>query len=533
MYEEYFGLKGPPFSIAPDPRFLYMSGQHQEALAHLLYGLRSNGGFVLLTGEVGTGKTTVCRLLLEQVPGDTNVAFIINPRINVEEFLATFCDELGIAYPGGNQSVKVFVDRINAYLLDAHSRGRRTVVIIEEAQNLTYDVLEQVRLLTNLETNEKKLLQVIMIGQPELKEMLERPELRQLAQRITARYHLGPLTEDEVPLYIKHRLSVMGVQRGIFTDSAYKAVFRRSGGIPRLINVICDRAMLGAYVEGEDRIDRKTVNKAVTEVFGKDPSSLKTGAAKRAALILISVVVLSGLLTLSFFALKQPSTGLVSTHQGAMKTNVSSLSPGTGNPAPPAKDERVQEGPYEAIFRLWGAEFRKDGSSACEQALTQGLLCIEDAGSPDDLRIMNRPAVVKLKEAEGKEKPVLLTAFDGQSVTIVTDGETKTFALEDFRGRWTGAYTVLSKRPSGYREKISPGYKGDFVSWIEEKLTRLQGRKIRSGTPGEYDGKLSGEVKNFQKSRGLKPDGVIGLRTILVLNADGSDGPVISGKGGQ
>jgi general secretion pathway protein A len=533
VYEEYFGLKGPPFSIAPDPRFLYMSAQHQEALAHLLYGMRSNGGFVLLTGEVGTGKTTSCRLLLEQIPGDTDVAFIINPRINVEEFLATLCDELGIVYPGGNSSVKVFVDRINAYLLDAHARSRRTVVIIEEAQNLSYDVLEQVRLLTNLETNERKLLQVIMIGQPELRDMLERPELRQLAQRITARYHLGPLTEDEVPLYIKHRLSVMGIQRGIFTDSACKTVFRRSSGIPRLINVICDRALLGAYVEGKDRIDRKMVNKAVSEVFGKGPSSRKMGAVRRAAVILVSVVALAALLTLSFLALKEPSTDLVSTDHGSAKTQHSVVSPGTGMPAPPVKDQSVQEGPYEAMFRLWGAVFRKDGGSACEQALPQGLLCIEDAGSPDDLRIMNRPAVVKLKNAEGKEQPVLLTALDGQSVTIAIDAETKSFTLGDFKERWTGTYTVLSKRPSGYQEKISPGYRGDFVSWIEEKLTRLQGRKIRSGTAGEYDEKLAGEVRKFQKSRGLKPDGVIGPRTILSLNADGPDGPVINRKGVQ
>src|SRR5512133_3680712 len=197
MYQSFFGLAEAPFSIAPDPRYLYMSRSHQEALAHLLYGLSGEGGFVLLTGEVGTGKTTVCRCLLDQIPQNCDVAYIFNPRLTVAELLSTICSEFGIAHPDGNSSIKVFVDCINAYLLDAHARGRNTVLIIDEAQNLSTDVLEQMRLLTNLETNERKLLQIILLGQPELGLMLERPELRQLSQRIVARYHLGPLTRQE------------------------------------------------------------------------------------------------------------------------------------------------------------------------------------------------------------------------------------------------------------------------------------------------------------------------------------------------
>jgi general secretion pathway protein A len=223
MYQSYFNLAEAPFSIAPDPRYLYMSQRHQEALAHLLYGVNGGGGFVLLTGEVGAGKTTVCRCLLEQIPVSCDIAYIFNPKLTVAELLSTICAEFGIACPSGNTSVKVFVDCINAYLLDAHARGRHTVLIIDEAQNLSAEVLEQMRLLTNLETNQRKLLQIILLGQPELATMLAQPELRQLAQRIIARYHLGPLTKQEVSAYVRHRLDVAGAQRPLFPPALIQA----------------------------------------------------------------------------------------------------------------------------------------------------------------------------------------------------------------------------------------------------------------------------------------------------------------------
>lgn len=290
MYREYFGLKELPFSIAPDPRYLYMSNQHQEALAHLVYGINSEGGFVVLTGEVGTGKTTVCRCLLEQIPENCDIAFILNPKLTVEELLATVCDELGISHPEGNTSIKVFVDRINDFLLDAHARGRKTVLIIEEAQNLNTEVLEQVRLLTNLETNQRKLMQIIMLGQPEFREMLSRPELRQLAQRVTARYHLGSLSRKEVAAYVNHRLAVAGTHSKLFPDSTIGKLYRLSGGIPRLINLLCDRALLGAYVQGQDRIDKPTLTKAAREVFGK--TSIRKQHRKTFRRVLASLVLI-------------------------------------------------------------------------------------------------------------------------------------------------------------------------------------------------------------------------------------------------
>jgi len=271
MYAEHFGLKREPFSIAPDPRYLFMSDHHREALAHLLYGVRGGGGFVLLTGEIGAGKTTVCRCFLEQVPKRCNVAYIFNPKLTAIELLKSVCEEFHIPVDRARTigaTVKDFLDPLNEFLLRTHAAGQNNVLIIDEAQNLSADVLEQLRLLTNLETNERKLLQIILIGQPELRDMLARPELEQLAQRVTARFHLEPLNENETAHYIKHRLSVAGMSGLIpFDRDARKRIYDLSRGIPRRINLLCDRALLGAYATGRDRVDKAIVDKAAREVF--------------------------------------------------------------------------------------------------------------------------------------------------------------------------------------------------------------------------------------------------------------------------
>ena len=266
MYLSLFGLKQEPFSIAPDPRYLFMSERHREALAHLLYGVRGGGGFVLLTGEIGAGKTTVCRCFLEQIPKRCNVAYIFNPKLTVEELLRSICDEFHIPaqHPGpGTASVKDYVDALNAFLLKTHAVGQNNVLIIDEAQNLSADVLEQLRLLTNLETSERKLLQIILIGQPELRTMLARPELEQLAQRVTARYHLEALSARETVQYVRHRLAIAGMNRPTpFDRDALQRVYELSRGVPRRINLLCDRALLGTYADGKPRADRAIVEKA-------------------------------------------------------------------------------------------------------------------------------------------------------------------------------------------------------------------------------------------------------------------------------
>lgn len=271
MYESFFGLKETPFSIAPNPHYLYMSKQHNEALAHLVYGVGREGGFVLLTGEVGTGKTTICRCFLEQIPEDTDVAFILNPKLSSDQLLATICDELSIPYIGDSMTIKDYVDYINERLLVSHSKGRHTVLIIDEAQNLAPEVLEQLRLLTNLETHEKKLLQIVLLGQPELQEMFQRQELRQLAQRVTARFHLDALKYEEMEPYVMHRLAVAGAvdPRSIFPKKTLKAMFQITQGIPRIINLVSDRAMLGAYAKSQRFVDPLTLKQAAEEVLGK------------------------------------------------------------------------------------------------------------------------------------------------------------------------------------------------------------------------------------------------------------------------
>ena len=302
MYAEHFGLKREPFSIAPDPRYLFMSEHHREALAHLLYGVRGGGGFVLLTGEIGAGKTTVCRCFLEQVPKRSNVAYIFNPKQTVIELMKSVCEEFHIPLDevrARGATVKDFVDPLNNFLLQAHAAGQNNVLIIDEAQNLSTDVLEQLRLLTNLETNERKLLQIILIGQPELRDMLARPELEQLAQRVTARFHLEPLNENETAHYIKHRLSVAGMSGLIpFDREARKRIHDLARGIPRRINLLCDRALLGAYATGRDRVDRAIVDKAAAEVFDARELGLRRAMASPRRLWLIGGGALGAIVVL-------------------------------------------------------------------------------------------------------------------------------------------------------------------------------------------------------------------------------------------
>src|SRR5262245_55170369 len=270
MYTSFFGLHEKPFAITPDPRYLYLSERHAEALAHLLYGINEAGGFIQLTGEVGTGKTTIIRSLLEQLPAHADVALILNPRVTPAEFLLTICEELRIAVAEpGRGSSKLLMDLIGRRLLDTHARGRRVVLIVDEAQNLSAHTLEQVRLLTNLETVTTKLLQIILIGQPELRDLLARPELRQLAQRITGRYHLSPLSPAETTGYVRHRMRVAGATAEAFAPASLREVHRVSGGVPRIINVVCDRALLGAYTKEEHRISARLVREAASEVYGR------------------------------------------------------------------------------------------------------------------------------------------------------------------------------------------------------------------------------------------------------------------------
>lgn len=290
MYTSHFGMSEAPFSISPDPRFLYMSRSHREAMAHLKYGIEEGGGFVVLTGEVGTGKTTLCRGLVEKLPDRIEVALVLNPQLSHLELLATLCDELGVAYPD-HATVKVLLDALNRYLLRTYAEGRTAVLIIDEAQLLTREVLEQVRILTNLETTKQKLLQIILIGQPELADTLNRVDMRQLSQRVTARYHLGPLDLEDTRVYINYRLAVAGSRKRMFTNGALKQVYKTSGGVPRLINVICDRSLLGAYSSNLKEVSKSVARRAAQEVLGSSIRRLRwRRVPAMTLLILVSLV---------------------------------------------------------------------------------------------------------------------------------------------------------------------------------------------------------------------------------------------------
>jgi general secretion pathway protein A len=538
MYEEYFGFKRKPFSLVPDTHYFFVSAGHREALAHLLFGIKSDGGFVLLTGEVGTGKTTVCRRFLEVLPEDTDVAFILNPKVTVQELLANVCDEFGITYPEGTTSIKVFVSLINEYLLHVHGIGRKAVLIIEEAQNLTPDVLEQIRLLTNLETSQHKLLQIIMLGQPELRDLLSQPQLRQLSQRITARYHLGPLTRDEIPAYVNHRLSMAGLERShLFPPSAMKRLYRLSGGIPRLINVICDRALLGTYVEGKDKVDGTTLNTAAKEVSGR--RTIHWPAAKWIPRPLVSgaIVVLAVLIGVTY--LTYGTRQAVRSVPGALveaKTLTKPLVRGGTLERPAGQSSATtKDAAYSALFTEWHTQYSaSDSRSPCEQAQVSGLRCLKGKGSIASLRQMDSPVVLRLIDGENNEYFAVLTSLSGDAGTFVLGKEKRTADVSELARWWLGDYFVLWRAPPEYKEEVRPGFKGTLVQWVDKQVAQFQGRPSPATPELVYRGELVKAVKRFQVSIGQVPDGIVGPRTIMRLSALAhGDDPTLSRKKGR
>lgn len=528
MYQSYFGLTEAPFSIAPSPRYLYMSQRHQEALAHLLYGVSGDGGFVLLTGEVGTGKTTVCRCLLEQIPETCDVAYIFNPKLTVEELLSTICIEFGIDCPAGNTSIKVFVDRINAHLLEAHAKGRHAVLIIDEAQNLSADVLEQMRLLTNLETNERKLLQIILLGQPELAEMLARPELRQLAQRIIARYHLGTLSKAEVAAYVRHRLEVAGTQHTLFPPAIMGRLYRLSGGVPRIINVLCDRALLGAFVQGKERVDRRTLAQAAREVLHL-PTPARSNLRRVFAL---------GLLLLAGGSLAL--VALQGRDQPPPPAKAVKPVPAAASAKPSAKPVVIEEAALPetlawpegepvtlsqtladtALLRAWGVEYQ--AGDLCRQAEGHGLTCRAGRGGLDELRQLNLPAVLDMRDAQGRGFQATLIGLGPRTATFDLGSASSTIPLGALAAQWSGHYRLLWRMPAAVPAAIRSGDRGPAVAWLRGQLAQLQGgevvaREEAANQEPVFDEALLRQVKRFQLNHGLVPDGSVGPETLIRL----------------
>jgi general secretion pathway protein A len=578
MYPEYFGLKEASFSITPDPRYLYLSHQHQEALAHLLYGAMEGGGFVLLTGEVGTGKTTVCRAFLEQRPDSVDVALVLNPALTVQELLHTVCDEFGIEVPAEVDSSRLLVERLNRYLLQAHAGGRRPVLLIDEAQNLSPAVLEQIRLLTNLETHRHKLLQIFLIGQPELGEVLRQPGLRQLAQRITARYHLRPLSPDETGDYIRHRLAVAGVGRRLFTAAALRRIHRLTGGIPRLINILCDRTLLGAYATQRKIVDSRIVNRAFRELRGEQTTSKRRSRLHPLWLILLLIALTAGAAWLGYnnewkwelpvLAGGEPKSGAAPGRKDQNPLPVPDTVTETEMPAtpPPLSPEPVSK-PVEkvaaepeprpmeaatasmtqrksvipapnplpqvartimdrqiALARLaahWGiSPPAPESIDPCSFIEQQGLRCRQGKGSWDDIRFHDRPALIELSNEAEKKGFALLTGIGPSRALLETDSARIELPLGQLGRYWKGGYIMLWRPPPGGGTLIGPGSSPAYVRWLRQTLARagIQPDDGATGLSTAFDLALSQAVKAFQRRLGLKTDGLAGPETLIQLN---------------
>jgi len=542
MYLSFFGLTEKPFAITPDPRYLYLSERHAEALAHLLYGINEAGGFVQLTGEVGTGKTTIVRSLLAQTPKNAEIALILNPKMTAPEFLLTICEELGIGVPDSALgSLKDLVDILSEYLLRAHAAGHRVVLVVDEAQNLSPEVLEQVRLLTNLETNTQKLLQIILIGQPELRELLARNELRQLAQRITGRYHLNPLSHDETAAYVLHRLRVAGATTDIFAPPALHAVFSLSQGVPRVINVICDRSLLGAYSLDRHRVTASLVRSAAAEVFGRrfTPDWLPWAATAAIALVLSAVTFTVWKVQPwhARAAVSAAAATAVPRDDGASALPVALATTPPVAPKPPQLEkllaqhlaETDTDGAFGKLFGLWGAKYQPSGTDPCTQAGSLGLACIAERGSFGQLRLYNHPAILLLHDGGGATHQVVLTALDDEQAHLDLGGG-QVVSLGELSRYWLGDFVMLWRPASSPVKALASGMRGPQVRWLRQSLQRLHGLQGDAAVSDVFDAELATEVREFQRMHQLAVDGIAGVQTQIALASAvaGADEPLLS-----
>ena len=568
MYQQFFQLRHAPFSIAPDPHYLFMSERHREALAHLLFGVDAGGGFVLLTGEIGAGKTTVCRCFLEQVPPNCNVGYIFNPRLTAVELLRTICEEFRLPAPAPDSSVKDLVDKLNAHLLAAHAEGRNNVLIIDEAQNLSLSVLEQLRLLTNLETSERKLLQIILIGQPELRDMLARPELEQLAQRVIARYHLDALSARETGAYISHRLAVAGLLGATpFPPRLTRLIHKITRGVPRRINLLCDRALLGAYALGVRQVDRAIVRAASAEVFGAQPGARPYrpyAIASVLALLAGGALLASGWNWRDAAALVHapvaatapaapvPATTVPAKADEAPVAPAAASLPAASPPVAPASPPDPAPGPgadsvtaalglepvvraaslsepgslvdgapteeraqLAGLARFWKA--RLGDGEPCKAALEAGLHCFQSAGGLAELRQLGRPAIIAVKDDAGVQRHAVLVALGSAGAGLQIGGQVRIVSLVALGRRMPGRFLTLWRAPPDFRVPLKPGDRGADVDWVAARLAGIN--SYAEPEPGrQYDAALAREVRLFQTAQGLPADGVVGPKTMMALN---------------
>lgn len=548
MYYDFFGFREPPFSIAPDPRYLYLSERHKEALAHLMYGIQGQGGFIVITGEVGTGKTTMSRCFIENVPDHVDIALILNPRLSARELLSSICDELGIAHPAGS-TIKRLVDLINQDLLKAHAAGRHKVLMIDEAQNLSADVLEQLRLLTNLETAEKKLLQIVLLGQPELQELLARPELRQLNQRVTARYHLEALDRSEVQAYVRYRISVAGQRGEIFSESAIRALYRVSGGIPRLINLISDRALLGGYAEGEHLITARHIRAAAREVSGTSaaqrPLTRPRSGGMAALAWALGLMVVSGL-GLWWVERGPGQTGLEwpmaeALTSGAVVRGANDAGPAgagesaTDTAAPPGPDPAQQaaatpspwllasgsERAFARLYAIWNRDYQPgSGVAPCDFAPQAGLGCLQRQGTRRSLEQLDRPAVLQLRDDQGEIRFLTLEQLGGDNALVRSSRGEISLPFAAIEKLWFGEFTVLWQLPPYMTGEGVYGEQNGDQLWLSARLMELADTLTAdSGASAQIKSlPLAEQIRWFQGQKGLVVDGIAGAMTLIQVS---------------
>jgi len=543
MYYQYFGLNEPPFSIAVNPRYLFMSPRHRDALAHLLYGVGAGGGFILLTGEVGTGKTTINRCLLEQIPQDTDTAIILNPALNAMELLASVCDELNIEYDQNNHTLKTLTDHLHKFLLDNHARNRKTVLLIDEAQHLEFDVLEQIRLLTNLETNSEKLLQIILIGQPELAQILARPELRQLNQRITARYNLEPLNLEETGAYINHRLQVAGMspERVIFNSSVVRGIYKVTRGIPRVINVLCDRMLLGAYGRNKPRADHAMLQLAAREVLGEaytfNPTWRWVGA-----IVLLGLLIWAGGWFIGNYT-ATPPTQLPAASVQTTRPDVTAVTAGaepsavdsestalaeivSAEPAQvslvePVDMAEIMWPPGDVFDKLWSIYSAEPAlQPPCTEQVHVGLACYEgEAWTWNDIQSLDRPLLLDVITQDRFSAGVMILGITDTTAWALSRNGVIEVQLADLATYWTGRYRFLWRVPKGFQSSLSLGQEGDVVTRVAALFARLDGQ-LEPLAVERFNFALQQRVRLFQREQELADDGVVGLQTLLRLNAE-------------
>ncbi|OAJ92227.1 ExeA family protein [Vibrio bivalvicida] len=520
MYQQHFALTELPFSIVPNSRFLYQSRRHKEAIFQIQAGLGEGGGFAMLTGEVGTGKTTIAKSILKTLADNTRAGLILNPTFSNIELLEAVCDEFGIRYEP-NSSLKQLNQQIHHFLLDNHSNRVQTLLVIDEAQHLSADVLEQLRLLTNLETESQKLLKVLLIGQPELQQKLQMPQLRQLAQRITGRYHLLPLNQDETRDYIKFRLTLAGGSPSLFSAQSIRYIARHTQGIPRLINLVCDACLKQAYSIGESQPSHATVTATCDEVMSFQtgsvlPVTAKASVTKKILSPSLLSLLLAGVLSVgTYYATPMLVTPTI-THQLQQQYPAVENTQHNKQVFPQElktllNQANNQEAAITSLYKVWGYR-----ASVLDQlCLDNGegvFRCVLENGSLEQLAEKNVPVVLTL-HIEQQPRFVVLYGLSESKVSLLVNDQVIEFERQWLSRIWQGEYREIWQ--SYWNETLKPGMRGEAIAALDQHLSQVLGEKASGQT--QFNLQLKQKVELFQRWQGLTVDGIAGKKTLRLL----------------